>query len=182
MIEFTSFARIGGFLEEIEGHVPAAIKETLSYGAIRVLQIAYNKFGHYQSAIGPFSAWQALAQTTLQRRARRGINAADEPLYESGALRESYEILDDGEAIVIGSAEPQAGIMETGDGHAVPARPVLGPAIIQAENENINLAEVFVDVLLHGRSFRNLRSSRAAMLMGVTPGYGGKLYEVDDGD
>lgn len=182
MIEFTSFARLGGFIEEIQGRVPAAIKETLSYGAIRVIQIAYSKFGHYQTAVGPFSAWQSLAQTTLQRRARRGINPANEPLLESGALRESYEIIDDGEAIVIGSAEPQAGVMETGDGQSIPARAVLGPAIIQAENEHINLAEVFVDVLLHGRTFKSLRKSRASMLLGVTPGYGGKIYEVEDGD
>jgi hypothetical protein len=182
-LEFSSFALLGSHLGGLEEAIPEAIEDTLNYAAIRVLQRIRKKFGNYQPPVGPFPGWDPLTPETIARRARRGIQAAENtPLLESEDLKESYQIEDASPGVVIGSDSPYAGVQETGNEH-IPPRPVVGPSILEVElNSKDDLAEVFADVLLNGRRFRKLAKSKAAMDSEITPGYGRGLSVTEYGN
>lgn len=179
-LEFSSFALLGSHLANMRGNIEESIEDTLNYAAIRTLQQIRKKFGKYQKGIGPFPAWDPLTAETLRRRRKRGINAADMPLLESGELKDSYSIEDAHPGVVIGSDSPYAGVQETGNEH-IPPRPVVGPSILEVERSNVDdLAQVFANVLLHGRRFKKLARSKAAMDSLITPGYGKAGFVVEE--
>jgi hypothetical protein len=187
-INFTSFAVMGAFLGRMRLNSKEAIGDALEGAAEEVLFIARSKFGTYQPQVGPFPAWAPLQESTLRRRQQRGINPNDEPLDETGDLKDSYEVVRSGLGEVsIGSESPYAQVQETGEygegrlDHGIPPRPVLGPAIIEAADKGVadHIRNIFVDVMLNGRRIKVL-TSRAAMDSNITPSYGrGIVHEAD---
>ena len=182
--EFTSFAVFGIYLERMRRNTHEAINEGLVEAAEVVLEDVESQFGHYQPQVGPFPEWAPLSQATLDRRERRGINPEDEPLLESTALSESYSVVRNGDEIALGSDSDYADIQENGGtvgNRSIPPRPVVGPAIIRTANYvTEDILAAFVDVLLHGRRFKDIRKSKAAMRAGVTPNFGGGSYTTGD--
>lgn len=82
-----------------------------------------------KEAIGTYAfGWVPLAPTTLAQK------AADTPLLETGELRDSYEHNADGLEGYVGSDNPKAEWHEFGTSH-IPARPVLGGALIECEDK-----------------------------------------------
>lgn len=155
---FTSFLDLGVHVERMRGRTRDAIGDGLEAGAEVVLIAMKPMFGVYQGAEGPFPAWAPLSDETIRSRERRGINPADEPLYESGALSESYEVERSGNVVTIGSPIDYAGVQEEGSaGGNVPARSVLGRAMYRVEQHESSIdlvRDVFVDFMYLGIRFR----------------------------
>lgn len=104
--------------------------------------------------MGVYPPWPPnLASETMRRRAARGINSADQPLLESGAMRDSIAAsppmyFEDGVVFIVGYRPIMGGPGKSRPGsiaypalHEIgtsrmPARPVLGPAVIRV-SENI---------------------------------------------
>jgi hypothetical protein len=182
-IEFTSFAVFGLYVEEMSRRTERAMGDSLEGAAYATLAEVREMFGHYQSAEGPFPAWAPLAQATLERRAQRAINPNDEPLLESGDLEASYIVERFGNGqVAVGSDSEYAEAQETGNDR-IPPRPVLGPALLRVERKGLpdTIRDIFVEVLLNGRYFRDLKKSRARMDSLITPSYGrGTTFSPDD--
>lgn len=138
---FTSFESFGLFLERTALAVEAAAVVAPLAAAEVVHAAAIKKPGHYQPGIGPFEAWPRLKDSTLARRARRGINPNDEPLLEIGELRDSYVIATAPYTAGVGSELERALAHEVGNPiNNTPARPVLGPALAENEKEAFEAA------------------------------------------
>jgi hypothetical protein len=106
-----------------------AFEDSLEY----IERAAKNKLGTYQPG------WPPLAESTLERRAARGWNPADEPLLETGVGRASiqHEVTEQRGLTLrgeVGSNEPRMVVHEHGSGH-VPARPWLVPAAVESMPE-----------------------------------------------
>jgi hypothetical protein len=106
-------------------------------GLHRALQViqddAVAQIGHYQDAIGNFSGWPALADSTEAQKARLGY-PLDAPLLRTGELRESFSHQVEGHTGVVGSTDETMLYHELGTSK-MPPRPVLGPAIVRSERK-----------------------------------------------
>ena len=179
-VEFTSFAVFGLYLERMRRHTKDAILDATECAAQSVVDDIQGQMGTYQPQVGPFPEWEPLSDETMRRRAKRGINPENEPLLERGDLRDSYRVIRNGDEIALGSDAEYADAQETGTSR-IPPRPVVGPAIIRvSEYVQEDILDMFVDVMLHGRRFKDVRASQAAMRRGITGGYGGKTYITGD--
>lgn len=168
---FTSFAALALRVVAVRARLPRAVTKALDEAGFDVLYRIREKFGEYQNAVGPFPAWPELMDSTLERRERRGINADDEPLLESSDLRDSYTYEVQGPNVYIGSPNEEAIVHELGDSH-VPARPVVGPAMLEYEDEYYDIfQEMWGGLVLHGRRFKRLRNRKS-----LAGGGGGSIY------
>lgn len=137
--------RIGRLLDTID-QVPKAYARAL--GPLIATE-ARRMLGTYQERIGEYPGWQDLTQATLDRRAARGINPNDEPLLETGAMRDSIateRIAQTPTTVVfVVGYTITPGTMENDDGEGdypmwhevgtggMPPRPVFGPAVLKIE-------------------------------------------------
>ena len=109
---------------EVAIHVNA--RHALEKVAAAVEKTAKGEIGVYQDAIGPFSAWPELAQSTQDDRERLGYSAND-PLLRDGTMRDSIEHRVAELEAEIGSDSDILVYQEFGTAR-IPPRPVLGPA------------------------------------------------------
>ncbi|HEX7854436.1 MAG TPA: HK97-gp10 family putative phage morphogenesis protein [Sphingobium sp.] len=102
-------------------------RKALERVATKVEKTAKSEFGAYQPATGSFAAWEELAESTQEERARLGYTP-DDPLLREGDLRDSisHEVAD--LVAVIGSTSEIAEHHEFGTSK-MPPRPFLGPAV-----------------------------------------------------
>jgi hypothetical protein len=105
-----------------------ALHGGLTAAAIEVEKSAKGEIGVYQAQIGPFPAWEALADATEDQKARMGY-PADSPLLGSGEMQESYTHEVSSLEAVVGTPDPKALYHEIGTDR-MPPRPVLGPALL----------------------------------------------------
>lgn len=103
-----------------------ALHEGLELVATKIEETAKDEIGEYQPAVGPFPAWEPLAESTKADRVAQGYSA-DEPLLRSGEMRESIHHEVEALEAIIGSDSDIAFWQETGTA-TIPARPFLGPA------------------------------------------------------
>jgi phage gpG-like protein len=106
---------LGGAMEE-------AVAHSIEHACVTLEKSAKDAIGTYRFG------WVPLAESTLARK------AADTPLYETGELQDSYEHNSDRHEGYVGSDNPKAEWHEYGTQN-IPARPVLGGALIECEPE-----------------------------------------------
>lgn len=106
-------------------------EKALAQVAERIKKTAQDEIGFYQPAVGPFAAWDDLADSTEQEKARLGypLNA---PLERTGQMRDSIKSESEGLEAIVGSEEEKLAFHEFGT-VKMPPRPVLGPAVIHNE-------------------------------------------------
>ncbi len=111
--------------------VDMAIKEHMHKGleeaAKKVEQTAKDEIGFYQSAIGPFPAWDELAESTEEQKAHHGY-PSNAPLEATGEMRDSIKHECEGLEAIIGSDDEKLPWHEFGTDR-MPPRPVLGSAL-----------------------------------------------------
>ena len=128
-----SFESLALKLQRSEAMISQLIESSLEASAQIVEDTAKAEFGIYQPRIGPFEAWQPLAESTMDQRVRLGFTPND-PLLRTGHLRDTItHDVSDNEAF-IGSDDDIMVKQELGT-HIIPPRAVLGPAGMRTEKE-----------------------------------------------
>lgn len=88
-----------------------AARKGVEKAAEHLLKVVVSKIGVYQSTGGPpggHGRWKKLKYETIQRKLRRH-NVGDKPLYASGALKESFDVIKGGKGRLsasVGSSSP----------------------------------------------------------------------------
>jgi HK97 gp10 family phage protein len=126
MKEFNSLAAFASHLLEAQVGTVVALHEGLKSIAVHVEKDAKDMIGFYQAETGPFPAWEPLAQSTEDEKARLGY-PSDAPLLRTGDLKDSITHEIDGLEAVIGSQSDIAEYQEFGT-NTIPPRPFIGPA------------------------------------------------------
>jgi len=127
MKEFGNFVAFAAELAALEAGVVFQLEKGLDAAAARVAQTARKELGAYQPAVGPFPAWEELADSTKADRVRKGY-AENDPLLRTGELRNSISHQTRGLEAAIGSDSDVAVYQELGT-PKIPPRPFLGPAV-----------------------------------------------------
>lgn len=127
MKQFGSLSAFAAEIAALEVGVVSQLEKGLEAVANKIEKRAKKEIGEYQEAVGPFQAWEELADSTKAERVRKGYTEND-PLLRSGELRESISHETKGLEAVIGSDSDIAVYQELGTPHIEP-RPFLGPAV-----------------------------------------------------
>lgn len=130
MKEFHSLGHFAAHLVLLDAKVALAAHHGLKRVAVAIEKTAKSEFGHYQPAVGEFSAWAPLAESTVKDRTAKGF-APDDPLLRDGKLlRDSITNQVEGMEAIVGSNEDVMVWQELGT-EKLPPRAVLGPAAIR---------------------------------------------------
>jgi hypothetical protein len=99
--EFVSFGAFADYLVGLLASLPAAERRGLTAWAEIVQRESQREIGHYQDAAGPFAAWPALTENTLEGfaiggrwiagKVEMGYAPPDNPLLREGTLRDHIE-------------------------------------------------------------------------------------------
>ena len=171
----TSFAEIISLAERAGPLLLAGAADAVGQAAVRVQATAQKKFGVYQPQVGPFPAWQPLAESTVAEKLRAGAEG-DDPLighyqgpheYLSGnnifdakgqqneawptSLRRSIEIARHNPLLAeVGTNDPIGLYQELGTSR-IPPRPFMRPAGYEEGQElERDMAGVVVAVFFEG--------------------------------
>ncbi|MBB3213426.1 hypothetical protein FHW67_002718 [Herbaspirillum sp. Sphag1AN] len=138
-------------LAVMEVAVRKHVERGLERVAAKVEKTAKDEVGHYLEAVGPFPAWEELAESTKEDRVAKGYTEND-PGLRSGAMRDSIQHSVEGLNAQIGSDDDKLVWFELGTSKQ-PPRPVLGPAV-ERNHEDIGriLGHATVTGLLGGQS------------------------------
>lgn len=141
------------FLSVPEG-VHLATKMALTKSAVEVHKTAVKKFGHYQSAIGPYQAWAVLNPDYVKRKIAAG-SPGDDPLIGHNKsknkvyptpLRQALTMNVQMMHAQVGTNDPIGKWQEFGTSR-IPARPFLRPALYQNEAK---IKEIFSESVALG--------------------------------
>lgn len=124
---FRSLAALAQHLRAVADQMPEAEQRILTLAGATVQRIARDKLGKYQAG------WPELAASTIADKLRQGWPVPS-PELRSGAMSDSIQVTVGPGVVTIGSASPIAAWQEFGTSR-MPARPFLGPAMIEAEPE-----------------------------------------------
>ncbi len=133
MRNFRSFGAMADFLETVVNRVPTVVTQELDRVGEEVKRAAQAKPGAYQSAAGPFDAWQQLADATLAYHELVGAHMGadpDSPELVFGPLRASIEDRVIGHESHVGSDDPVMEYQEFGT-NRISARSILGAAMFE---------------------------------------------------
>ena len=124
---------IEGLIEALSvGKMVSEINAGLEVCARLIEKTAKAEIGHYQPETGPFPTWAPLADSTMREKTRLGYVgrlSADDPLYRTGAMRDSIEHRTGELETEIGTDSEIAPYHEFGTAK-MPPRPFLGPALV----------------------------------------------------
>jgi phage gpG-like protein len=126
---FNSFLDFASHLAARAAAIEEELHHELKQLAEHIEKTAKDEIGVYQAAAGPFPAWPELADATKEDRLRQGYTEND-PLLRSGGLRDSISHQVEGHEALIGSTDEKMVFHEFGTSR-IPARPVLGPALVR---------------------------------------------------
>ncbi|CAB3784318.1 hypothetical protein [Pararobbsia alpina] len=130
MTEFKSFAAFAAHLERLAIAGPEVTHHIADKAAEEIQKTAKGMIGEYQGAIGPYPAWEELADRTQQERARLGFSEND-PGFRTGEMQKSVErTVIDAEA-AIGSNDQNLVWFDIGTSKQ-PPRAVLGAAALHS--------------------------------------------------
>jgi hypothetical protein len=131
MTEFKSFAAFAAHLERLAIVGPEVTHHIADKAAEEIQKTAQGIIGEYQAAIGPYPAWDELADRTQQERARLGYSEND-PGFRSGKMQKSVERTAINAEAAIGSNDQNLVWFDLGT-EKQPPRPVIGPAAIHSD-------------------------------------------------
>nr|DAT37695.1 MAG TPA: virion morphogenesis protein [Caudoviricetes sp.] len=129
-----NFSSLGAFalhLEKLALEAPAVVEHVTDASAAEIQATARGMIGDYQQAVGPYPAWEELADSTKAERSYLGYSEND-PGYRSGKMQRSITRSVEGSEAVVGSNDPHLVWFDMGT-PTQPPRPVLGPAAIHSE-------------------------------------------------
>lgn len=136
MTEFNGFGQFGKHLVKLAAMNQEFTDHMTETSADFIKKDAQLQIGAYQDQIGPYKAWDQLADSTKADRRSQGF-PENEPLLRTGELRDSIEVSREGGTAVIGSKSDIALWQECGTPDAkypIPPRPFLGPAAFASKN------------------------------------------------
>jgi hypothetical protein len=136
--EFRSFAAFAGHLIERSAVTAISLRSGLKAAAVAVERTAKEEIGQYQPQVGPFPAWEPLAESTVADRVSQGFSP-DEPLLRAGDLKNSISHSVEGLEALVGSTSDVAIYQEMGT-LRIPPRPFLGPAAMRNEHKILEAA------------------------------------------
>jgi hypothetical protein len=115
-----------------------------------VQERAKEKIGEYQGAVPPFRAWAPLAESTILSKTHEGYAPPDNPLLDTGEMRESISHEVAGLVLAVGSPSEIAKYQELGT-VKMPPRSFLGASMMESlpVAEKV-LGEAMKDVLSGG--------------------------------
>jgi phage gpG-like protein len=128
-VEFKSLGALALHMASQEMALLVSLHEGLEKCARRVEKTAKEEIGHYQAGIGPFPAWEALADATEASKSLAGY-PMDAPLLASGEMQNSITHTTHALEAIIGSTDEKMVYHEFGT-PKMPARPVMGPAVLR---------------------------------------------------
>lgn len=128
-MDFKDLGSLALHMATAEVALLASLNHGLEKCAVKIQKTAEAEIGHYQSGIGPFPAWADLADSTEAQKAKMGY-PADAPLDASGEMGRSFSHVTHGLESVVGSTDEKMVYHEFGT-LKMPARPVLGPAVLR---------------------------------------------------
>ncbi|RVD77001.1 hypothetical protein [Pseudomonas koreensis] len=128
-MDFKDLGSLALHMATAEVALLASLEAGLEKCAVKIQKTAEAEIGHYQSGIGPFPSWADLAESTETQKAKMGY-PADAPLEATGEMGRSFSHFTHGLEAVIGSTDKKMVYHEFGT-LKMPARPVLGPAVLR---------------------------------------------------
>lgn len=127
-----------------------AIQKGLDISAKLIQEEAKKEIGWLQPSVGPFPAWEELADSTKEEKERLGYVFNDDynPLLRTGELRDSikYEINMGSLEAIIGTESMIGAFQEYGTKY-IPPRPFMGAAAFKNANK---IAQIFGEITLIG--------------------------------
>lgn len=132
MAEFKSFGAFAAHLERLALIAPVVTHHLADKAAEEIELTAKGMIGDYQKSIGPYPAWEELADSTKAERSRLGYSDND-PGFRSGEMRDSIGRKVEAADAVVGSNDKHLVYFDQGTSKQ-PPRPVLGPAAIHSRD------------------------------------------------
>lgn len=141
---FKSLADLVTHFAGLHHAVQREAEKALEKAAKLIEKTAKEELGYYQPGIGPFPAWQQLAQSTLAAHALYGVG--DTPLVLHGGLYNSIEHEVRGPTAIIGTKLDIGAYQEFGTSR-IPPRPFMGPAALRNAEK---IKKLFGEALVSG--------------------------------
>lgn len=152
MKEFKSFGAFAAHLERLAMESHEVKHFVLEKGSEEIQKTAQGMIGEYQQGVGPFPAWEELAESTQADRARLGFSEND-PGFRTGAMQRSIERTVEGSESAVGSNDPHLLWFDLGT-EKQPPRPVFGPAAIHSRDRVQRIIGTTIFAWLAGRGWR----------------------------
>jgi len=153
--EFKSFAAFAAHLERLAAAGPEVTHHIADKSAEEIQKTAQGMIGDYQQSIGPFVAWEELADSTKAERSRLGFSEND-PGYRSGVMQKSIARTTVNAEAAVGSNDQHLVWFDLGTAKQ-PPRPVLGPAALHSRERVRTFTAATVFAWLAGRGWRQPR-------------------------
>ncbi len=151
MKEFKSFGAFATHLARLAATSGEVTHHIVDKAAEEIQKTAQGIIGDYQDAIGPYPAWEELADSTKAERARLGYSEND-PGYRSGAMQRSIQRTVEGNESVVGSNDPHLVWFDQGTVRQ-PPRPVMGPAALHSRDRVAAIVGTTAFAWLAGRGW-----------------------------
>lgn len=156
MKEFNSPGAFARHLLKLAAMMPEVDRHIVQASAEEIRDTAAGMIGQYQKAVGPYPAWQELADSTEEEKARSGYSL-EAPLLRTGEMQKSIEYTAERNEAAVGSNDQNMIYHELGT-EKIPPRPVLGPAGIHSRERVMKIAGKTTLAWLSGNGFRRPRT------------------------
>lgn len=155
MKEFKSFGAFADHLVRVAAESAEVKKHILDSSAEEIQKTAKGMIGEYQGGVGPYPAWEELADSTKAERSRLGYSEND-PGYRSGEMQRSVQRHVEGDEAAVGSNDQDLVWFDIGTSRQ-PPRPVMGPAAIHSKPRVQKIIGLTMYAWLAGRGWRRPR-------------------------
>jgi len=133
MKKFRSIAEFRAYEPVLLAALTEGVHTGVKKGAHLLQQEIEVELGTYQEAIGPYEAWQDLAERTKTERVKAGYTE-DDPLRASGELAGTFGSRVEGNRASVGSDDPVAIYQENGT-EKIPPRSAIGGAAMRMQDK-----------------------------------------------
>ncbi|RKR46317.1 hypothetical protein [Paraburkholderia sp. BL17N1] len=155
MKEFKSFGAFAAHLERLALESAEVKHHAVDRAAEEIQKTAQGLIGEYQHGVGPYPAWEELADSTQAERSRLGYSEND-PGYRDGKMQRSIRRTASSSEAEVGSNDQNLVWFDLGTTKQ-PPRPVLGPAAIHSRERVKRIIGMTVFAWLAARGWRRPR-------------------------